>query len=142
VEAALRRGPAGSYAIQAAIAALHAEAPAAADTDWPQIASLYSLLVRRHPSPVVELNRAVAVAMADGYEAGLAIIDRLLEADALPGYHWLPAARADLLRRLGRFGDAEAAYLQARALAGNAADQRFLDRRIAEVRATLHGQRG
>jgi RNA polymerase sigma-70 factor, ECF subfamily len=140
--AALRGGPAGTYAIQAAIAALHAEAPTAAETDWPQIASLYSLLVRRHPSPVVELNRAVAVAMADGYEAGLLIIDRLIEADVLPGYHWLPAARADLLRRLGQFSEAEAAYLQARALAGNAADQRFLDRRIAEVRETLQRERG
>lgn len=133
VNAALRQGPAGTYAIQAAIAALHAEARTASDTDWPQIASLYSLLVRRHPSAVVELNRAVAVAMADGYEAGLLIIDRLSDAGLLPGYHWLPAARADLLRRLGRFAEAQAAYRQARALAGNAADQRFLDRRISEV---------
>ena len=134
VNDALRKGPAGTYAIQAAIAALHAEAPSAAETDWPQIASLYSLLVRRHPSPVVELNRAVAVAMADGCEAGLVIIDRLVEANVLAGYHWLPAARADLLRRLGRFAEAELAYRQARALAGNAMDQRFLERRIAEVR--------
>ena len=86
---------------------------------------------------MVELNRAVAVAMADGCEAGLRIIDRLIDADVLPGYHWLPAARADLLRRLGRFAEAEAAYLQARALAGNATDQRFLDRRISEVGAVL-----
>ena len=140
VKAALQKGPAGTYAIQAAIAALHAEAQTAADTDWAQIASLYSLLLRRHPSPVVELNRAVAVAMADGYEAGLVIIDRLIDADALPGYHWLPAARADLLRRLGRFAEAEAAYRQARALAGNAMDQRFLDRRSAQVRAQLQAE--
>jgi RNA polymerase sigma-70 factor (ECF subfamily) len=133
VDAALRRGPASSYAIQAAIAALHAQAPTAADTDWPQIVSLYSLLLRRHPSAVIELNRAVAVAMADGAGAGLSLIDRLIESDALPGYHWLPAARADLLRRLGRFADAAVAYRRARALAGNAADRRFLERRIAEV---------
>jgi len=142
VNAALRKGPAGTYAIQAAIAALHAEARTAADTDWPQIASLYSLLLRRHPSPVVELNRAVAVAMADGCEAGLLIVERLIDADVLPGYHWLPAARADLLRRLRRFTEAEAAYRQARALAGNATDQRFLERRIAEVLAVLQRHSG
>ncbi len=137
VEVALRRGAADVYAIQAAIAALHARASTAGETDWPQIASLYSVLVRRNPSPVVELNRAVAVAMADGPSAGLPSIERLLEADALPGYHWLPAARADLLRRLQRFEEAAAAYRQARALAGNEADRRYLDRRHSEMLAAL-----
>jgi len=90
--------PPGAYAVQAAIAALHAQVPSARATDWPQIAALYSVLVSFHPSPVVELNRAVAIAMADGLEHGLAMLDTI----HLPGYHLLPAARADLLRRLGR----------------------------------------
>jgi RNA polymerase sigma-70 factor (ECF subfamily) len=129
VEQALRGRPLGAYAVQAAIAALHAQAPSAAETDWPQIAALYSVLVGIHPSPVVELNRAVAIAMADGLEHGLALLDSL----HLPGYHLLPAARADLLRRLGRRAEAAAAYRQALALVTNAAERRFLERRLAEV---------
>jgi predicted RNA polymerase sigma factor len=109
--------------------ALHAQAPSARATDWPQIAVLYSALVSLHPSPVVELNRAVAIAMADGLEHGLALLDTI----HLPGYHLLPAARADLLRRLGRHAEAAAAYGQALALVTNAAERRFLERRLAEV---------
>ena len=133
VEQALRAGPPGPYALQAAIAALHAQAPSAAATDWPQIAALYSLLVRVHPIPVVELNRAVAVAMADGAERGLALLDRIAEGGALERYHLLPAARADLLRRLGRAEEAAAAYRQALALVTNEAERRYLERRLAEV---------
>jgi RNA polymerase sigma-70 factor, ECF subfamily len=129
VEQALRGRPLGKYAVQAAIAALHAQAPSARDTDWPQIAALYSVLVGIHPSPVVELNRAVAIAMAEGPEHGLALLDTL----QLPGYHLLPAARADLLRRLGRRADAAAAYRQALALVTNEAERRLLERRLAEV---------
>ena len=129
VEQALRRRPPGKYAIQAAIAALHAQAPSAGDTDWPQIAALYSVLASLHPSPVVELNRAVAIAMADGLERGLALLDTI----HLPNYHLLPAARADLLRRLGRRADAAAAYRQALALVTNEAERRFLGRRLREV---------
>jgi RNA polymerase sigma-70 factor (ECF subfamily) len=126
---ALRSRPPGKYAVQAAIAALHAQAPSARETDWPQIAALYGVLVGLHPSPVVELNRAVAIAMADGLEQGLALLDTI----HLPGYHLLPAARADLLRRLGRHADAAAAYQQALTLVTNAAERRFLERRLAEV---------
>ena len=129
VEQALRGRPPGAYAVQAAIAALHAQAPSARDTDWPQIAALYSVLVGLHPSPVVELNRAVAIAMADGLEHGLALLDTI----HLPGYHLLPAARADLLRRLGRRAEAAAAYRQALALVTNTAERQFLERRLAEV---------
>jgi RNA polymerase sigma-70 factor (ECF subfamily) len=129
VECALRGRPPGQYAVQAAIAALHAQAPSAGETDWPQIAALYGVLAGIHPSPVVELNRAVAVAMADGLERGLALLDTI----HLPGYHLLPAARADLLRRLGRRADAAAAYRQALALVTNAAERRFLERWLAEV---------
>jgi RNA polymerase sigma-70 factor, ECF subfamily len=133
VERALRRGPPGSYALQAAIAGVHAQAPSASLTDWPQIASLYSLLLRVNPSPVVALNHAVAVAMADGPEAGLRLVERLTASDALAGYHLLPATRADLLRRLRRFDEASAAYREALALVGNDADRRFLERRLLEV---------
>jgi RNA polymerase sigma-70 factor (ECF subfamily) len=133
VERSLRRGPPGSYALQAAIAGVHAQAQSAADTDWPQIASLYSLLLRVNPSPVVALNRAVAVAMADGAEAGLRLVEHLTASDALAGYHLLPATRADLLRRLGRLGEAALAYREALGLVGNDADRRFLEQRLAEV---------
>src|SRR5262249_20936366 len=92
VDSALRGRPPGKYAVQAAIAALHAQAKTAAETDWPQIAALYGVLAQIHPSPVVELNRAVAIAMADGLEQGLALLERI----ELPGYHLLPAAKADL----------------------------------------------
>ncbi len=124
---ALRRP--GPYQLQAAIAALHTEAA----TDWPQIATLYDRLAQLTGSPVVELNRAVAVAMADGPAAGLALLDRL----ELPGYHLLPAARADLLRRLGRADEAGAAYREALALApADGPERSFLERRLAEVEGT------
>jgi RNA polymerase sigma-70 factor (ECF subfamily) len=133
VEEALRGGPASPYAIQAAIAALHARAPRAADTDWPQIAALYARLFVLQPSPIVMLNHAVAVAMSDGPEAGLRLLDQLVDRQLLPGYHLLPAARADLLRRLGRRDEAAQAYRQALALVGNEAERRFLEGRLSEV---------
>jgi RNA polymerase sigma-70 factor, ECF subfamily len=129
VEPALRGRPLGQYAVQAAIAALHAQAPSARETDWRQIAALYGVLMDLHPSPVVELNRAVAIAMAGGLERGLALLDTI----QLPGYHLLPAARADLLRRLGRRADAAAAYRRALAWVTNEAERRFLERRLHEV---------
>ena len=137
VEQALRAGPPGPYALQAAIAALHAQAPRAEGTDWPQIAALYSLLVRLNPAPVVELNRAVAVAMSDGLERGLQILDRLALGHELDHYHLLPAARADLLRRLGRRSEAAAAYRRALALVANDAERRYLERRLGEVASGL-----
>jgi RNA polymerase sigma-70 factor (ECF subfamily) len=133
VEDALRRGGARPYALQAAIAALHARAATAPATDWRQMAELYHLLVGLQPSPVVELNRAVAVAQAYGEEAGLRLLDELDARGALPGYHLLPAARADLLRRLGRDAEAADAYRRALALASNPAEQRFLARRLRQV---------
>jgi RNA polymerase sigma-70 factor (ECF subfamily) len=133
LDGALRRGQAGPYQVQAAIAACHATAANAADTDWPQIAALYGELVRRVPSPVVKLNQAIAVGMADGPAAGLVLLDAL--AAPLAGYHLLPATRADLLRRLGRFDEAAAAYREARELAPTDTERRFLDRRLAETRS-------
>jgi RNA polymerase sigma-70 factor (ECF subfamily) len=133
LDAALRRTQPGPYQVQAAIAACHATAPDAASTDWPQIAALYGELVRMTPTPVVALNRAVAVAMADGPEAGLALVDELEASGALRGYHLLPATRADLLRRLGRRTEAAAAYRQALDLAGADAERRYLERRLAET---------
>ena len=135
LDAALRRGEPGPYQVQAAIAACHASAPDAASTDWPQIAVLYASLARMAPSAVVALNRAVAVAMAEGPEAGLVLVEALVASGALPGYHLLPATRADLLRRLGRRAEAAAAYREARALAATDAERRYLDRRLAEVAA-------
>src|SRR3569833_3076505 len=113
VQEALRMGPAGSYALQAALAALHGQARRAADTDWRQIAALYTLLLQAHPSPVVAQNQAVAVAMAEGPAEGLRRIDAIAATGALEGYYLLPAARADLLRRLGRLPEAAVAYRQA-----------------------------
>ncbi|MEA2827389.1 MAG: polymerase sigma-70 factor, subfamily [Actinomycetota bacterium] len=133
LDAALRRGEPGPYQVQAAIAAGHATASRAADTDWAEIAGLYRQLARFLPSAVVELNRAVAVAMADGPAAGLALVERLEGSGALPGYHLLPATRADLLRRLDRRPEAAAAYREALALAANDADRRYLTRRLDEV---------
>ncbi len=130
--ALIARRPAGPYALQAAIAAVHAQAPSAAATDWRQIELLYGELERVLPSPVVALNRAVAVAMADGPDAGLTAIDAL--AAALDEYHLLHAARADLLRRTGRTAEAAAAYARALELATNAAERRFLAARLAECR--------
>ena len=136
LDAALRRGEPGPYQVQAAIAACHAAAVHAADTDWPQIAVLYGELGRMTPSPVVELNRAVAVAMADGPAAGLALVDRLDASGALAGYHLLPATRADLLRRLGRREEAADAYRQALALVAVDAERDYLSGRLAEVTAS------
>ncbi len=135
VQRAMPMGPAGPYVLQAAIAALHDEAITPGDTDWPQIAVLYRALARIDPSPVVELNLAVAVAMADGPAVGLAMIDGLAADGTLEAYPYLHAARADLLRRLGRRTEAEAAYARALELTVNRPERDFLARRIAEVRA-------
>ena len=139
VESALRGRRPGFYALQAAIAALHARAGAAAETDWRQIARLYDTLLRVAPSPVVELNRAVAVAMAEGPEAGLALLDALEARGLLRGYHLLPAARADMLRRLGRWPEAREAYRQALGLVASAPERRFLERRLAAAEAAEAG---
>ena len=133
LDAALRRGPPGPYQLQAAIAACHATAPDAAATDWAEIAALYAELARIMPTPVVELNRAVAVAMADGPEAGLVLVDALDASGALRDYHLLPATRADLLRRLDRRAEAAAAYRAALALTTSDAERRYLERRLAET---------
>ena len=123
----------GPYSLQAAIAAVHAEAASLEDTDWVQIVGLYDELLRLNPSPVIELNRAVALAMRDGLETGLQQIDRLLAMGELDGYHLAHAARADLLRRLGRRKQAIAAYRQALALAQQGPDRQFLQRRLEEL---------
>ena len=123
----------GPYSLQAAIAAVHAEAASLEETDWAQIVGLYDELLRLHPSPVIELNRAVALAMCDGEQAGLVEIDRLLAAGELEGYHLAHAARADLLRRLGRREQAAAAYRQALALAQQGPDRQFLQSRLEEL---------
>jgi RNA polymerase sigma-70 factor, ECF subfamily len=133
VETALRRGVPGPYQVQAAIAACHSTAPTAAETDWRQIAALYAELAKYVPSPVVELNRAVAVAMADGPAAGLRLVDELAERGELAGYHLLPATRADLLRRLDRNDEAAHAYRAAIELAGSDTERRYLADRLAEV---------
>jgi RNA polymerase sigma-70 factor (ECF subfamily) len=132
VEEALRAGP-GPFALQAAIAALHCQAERATDTDWPQIVRLYDLLERRQPSPIVSLNRAVAVAMADGPHPALALIDGLAATGDLDDYHLLHAARADLLRRIGAAGEAAKSYARALALVTNDSERRFLERRLSEV---------
>ena len=131
VESSVSAG--GPYALQAAIAAVHASAPRPEETDWQQIAALYSLLLGIQPSPVIELNRAVAVAMADGAAAGLRLLDELEFRGELSGYYLLPAARADLLRRMGRWPEAVAAYRRALSLLSMHAERRFLARRLAEV---------
>ncbi|MEO5930044.1 MAG: RNA polymerase sigma factor [Candidatus Kapaibacterium sp.] len=133
LERALRGGTPGGYAVQAAITALHSRAASVEETDWAQIAILYGMLARLQPSPVIELNRAVAIAMAEGFEHGLALLDAI----DIPGYHLLPAVRADLLRRLNRFAEAAAAYREALALVTNEAERRFLERRLAEVESRL-----
>ncbi|WP_248961530.1 RNA polymerase sigma factor [Sphaerisporangium perillae] len=127
---ALTGGPPGLYGVQAAIAALHDEAADVATTDWPQIVALYDVLLSLAPSPVVALNRAAAVAMRDGPEAGLALLDELAGEPRLRGHHPYPAARADLLQRLGRFPEAAAAYQEALDLAGTEPDQAHLRRRL------------
>jgi RNA polymerase sigma-70 factor (ECF subfamily) len=133
VERALATRRFGPYSLQAAIAAVHAAAPSVAKTDWREIVGLYEVLAGIDPSPVIELNRAVAVAMRDGPRAGLALIDPLLERGELAGYHLAHAARADLCRRLGRTADARASYERALALARQEPEQRFLRQRIAAL---------
>jgi RNA polymerase sigma-70 factor (ECF subfamily) len=138
VDESFRREP-GPFALQAALVAEHCRAARAEDTDWPQIVRLYDLLERRQPSPVVSLNRAVAVAMADGPVAGLALIDVLAADGALDGYHLLHAARADLLRRVGSTTEAAKSYERALAVVTNDSERRFLERRLREVQpARIH----
>ncbi len=132
-ERALQSRRFGVYTLQAAIAAIHAESSSTASTDWRQIRLLYDQLLRLQPSPVVELNRAVAVAMSEGPEQGLLLIDRLLARDELSGYHLAHSARADLCRRLGRIPEARASYEKALSLAPQEPDRRFLARRLAEL---------
>ncbi|HEU4347449.1 MAG TPA: DUF6596 domain-containing protein [Actinoplanes sp.] len=130
---ALTGGPPGAYALQAAIAAVHDEAATTATTDWPQIVALYDRLREVAPSPLVDLNRAVAVAMVEGPAAALALIDALADDPRLAGHHLLPATRADLLRQLGRTADAAQAYRRALQLVGNEPEREFLDRRLADL---------
>jgi RNA polymerase sigma-70 factor (ECF subfamily) len=134
VEQALRSRRFGPYTLQAAISAVHAEARTAADTDWRQIAGLYDVLLKADPSPVVELNRAAAIAMRDGPETGLALIDGILARGDLDDYHLAHSARADLCRRLGRSAEARASYERALALARQEPERRFLERRLLELR--------
>jgi RNA polymerase sigma-70 factor, ECF subfamily len=133
VDAALRMRRVGPYQLQAAIAALHAEAATSAETDWPQIAALYAELARIHPSPVVQLNGAVAVGMSEGPRRGLALIDELGTSGELDRYHLFHAARADMLRRLGSFEAAAEAYRRALALMANGAERAYLERRLAAL---------
>jgi RNA polymerase sigma-70 factor, ECF subfamily len=133
VDEALRGGP-GPFALQAAIAALHCQAPTAEATDWPQIVRLYEVLERVQPSPIITLNRAVAVAMVDGPERALPLIDALVNAGHLDSYHLLHSTRAELLRRLGS-AEAAASYARALAFVTNDSERRFLERRLREVRA-------
>jgi RNA polymerase sigma-70 factor (ECF subfamily) len=134
VESALRSGAAGTYAVQGSIAALHANAKTAKQTDWRQIAGLYGVLLQIEPSPVIEVNRAVAVAMSGDLEQGLALLNELQQRRELVEFHLLPAARADLLRRLGRMGEAAEAYQRALGLATNDIERKFLRRRVAEMK--------
>jgi RNA polymerase sigma-70 factor (ECF subfamily) len=136
---ALRRGPATRYAVEAAIAAVHAEAPTWEDTDWFAIVALYDTLLRLHPSPVVRLNRAVAIGLRDGPRAGLDALAPLEADPALATYGYLSAARADFLRRLQDWSEAALAYEEALALTDNEAERSFLTRRLAEVRDHLRG---
>jgi RNA polymerase sigma-70 factor, ECF subfamily len=133
LEGVIRGGTLGPYALQAAIAAVHARAARSEDTAWKEIATLYGLLARIQPSPVVELNRAIAVAMAEGAERGLLLLDALEARGELEDYRLLAAARADLLRRAGRRRDAAESYRRALALGGNEGERRFLERRLKEV---------
>jgi len=133
VVAALTGGPPGPYALQAAIAAVHDEAATSATTDWPQIIALYDALRSVAPSPLADLNRAVAVSMVDGPAAGLTLVDALAGDPRLAEHHLLPAARADLLRQLGRSAEAAAEYRRALQLAGNEPEREFLTRRLAEL---------
>jgi RNA polymerase sigma-70 factor (ECF subfamily) len=134
VQRAPASGRSGPYALQAAIAAVHAEAPSAAATDWGRIAGLYDQLLQVDPSPVIELNRAVAIAMRDGPLAGLELIDAIFTRGDLSDYHLAHAARAELCRRLGRMADAKAAYEQAISLVHQEPERRFLERRLRDLR--------
>ena len=133
VQSALSMGQVGSYTIQAAIAAVHAQAPSATATDWGHIVALYDLLLQTNPSPVVELNRAVAVAMRDGPETGLDLIHAILARGDLKTYHLAHAARADLCRRLGRTAEARISYERALSLTQQEPERRFLERRLSEL---------
>jgi RNA polymerase sigma-70 factor, ECF subfamily len=133
VESALNSRRFGSYTLQAAIAAVHAAAPAAVGTDWTQIVGLYDALLLANPSPVVELNRAVAVAMRDGPAAGLTLIDAILSRGFLQDYYLAHSARADLCRRLGKLVEARAAYEKALSLARPAPARRFLAKRLSDL---------
>ncbi|MBA3867652.1 MAG: RNA polymerase sigma factor [Anaerolineae bacterium] len=140
IETTLARHQAGPYQIQAAIAALHAQAAHIEDTDWPQIAALYGVLAQMNPSVVIELNRAVAVAMANGPGAGMAILDDLEREGTLDGYYLFHAARGDLLRRMGWLQQSHDAYTEALTLCQNTVEQTFLKRRLAELEAGLNVQ--
>jgi len=133
IEQALQNGAIRVYALQGAIAALHAGAKTPSETDWPQIVALYDVLLRLRPSPVIEVNRAVAVAMARSSEEGLALLDEIERRGGLDGFHLLPAARADLLRRLRRIDEALDAYRRALELTTNDVERRFLRGRIAQL---------
>jgi RNA polymerase sigma factor (sigma-70 family) len=133
VRDALRRRPPGRFALQAAIAAVHADAPTWQDTDWREVVALYDLLLATWPSPVVALNRAVAVGLADGAQAGLAALDRLRDEPQLAGYGYLAAARADFLRQLGRMAEARECYAEALLLTENAVERQFLAGRLEQL---------
>ncbi len=133
VQRALSTGQVGPYTIQAAIASIHAQAPSSAATDWTQIVQLYDMLLQSNPSPVVELNRAVAVAMRDNPLAGLTLVDAILTRGELENYHLAHATRADLCRRLGRTGDARSSYERALCLTQQEPERRFLERRLSEL---------
>jgi RNA polymerase sigma-70 factor (ECF subfamily) len=133
VEQALRSRRFGPYSLQAAISAVHAQAQSTGQTDWPQIVGLYDALLRMEPSPVIELNRAVAIAMRDGPQVGLPLVDALLTHEALQHYHLAHAARADLCRRLGRSAEARTAYARAMELTAQLPEKRYLARRLAEL---------
>jgi RNA polymerase sigma-70 factor (ECF subfamily) len=134
VEKALASRRFGPYSLQAAISAVHAEAPAPEATDWPQIVALYDVLARLDPSPIIALNRAVAVAMRDGPAVGLRLIEEILKGGELADYHLAHAAHADLCRRLGRNFEARASYARALALARQEPERRFLKQRLAELK--------
>jgi RNA polymerase sigma-70 factor (ECF subfamily) len=133
VREALSGGGYGPYSIQAAIAAVHAGAPSSSATDWNEIVGLYDVLLRITPSPVVELNRAVAIAMRDGFDTGLAIIDAIFRRGDLRDYRFAHAARADFCRRLGRTDEARASYRRALDLTRQTPERRFIEKRLAEL---------
>jgi RNA polymerase sigma-70 factor (ECF subfamily) len=135
VQEAFSAGALGPFTLQAAIAAVHAQAPTAEATDWGQIANLYNILAQAAPSPVIELNRAVAVAMRDGPAAGLVLIDAILASGELEGYHLAHSARGELCRRLGRTAEARQSFQRALELAQQAPERRFIQKRLAELPA-------